>query len=103
MPLKYIDKKVRGKDLDSGNPSHYDAFQALMCKAKVTNSNASKEFKTWLIQQIHTLSGHDLTGRTEDILMVDNYYIQLKKYILAFQEFCEVYANSFEVGFKHSV
>ena len=95
--------KVRETDLDHRDPSHYESFRALMSKRKIKNSNAKKEFKLWLLQQIHEMVGNDLTGRTEEILKVDNYHIRLKEhYDLSFENFCKVYARSFSVGFRYS-
>ena len=74
-----------------------------MSKRKIKNSNAKKEFKLWLLQQIHEMVGNDLTGRTEEILKVDNYHIRLTEhYDLSFEKFCQVYASSFSVGFRYS-
>ena len=95
--------KVRETDLDHRNPSHYESFRALMSKRKIENSNAKKEFKLWLLQQIHEMVVNDLTGRTEEILKVDNYHIRLKEhYDLSFEDFCKVYARFFSVGFRYT-
>ena len=54
------------------------------------NANAKKEFKVCLLEQIHQMVGNDLTGRTKEILQVDNYYIRLKKYNdLSFEDSCK--------------
>ena len=92
--------KVREGDLDYREPSHYESFRNLMGKQKIKNANAKKQFKAWLLEQIQQMAGNDLTGRTKEILQVDNYFIRLKKhYDLSFEDVCKEFARFLSVGF----